>query len=117
MPSTFDALEAPDAIILFHGQILAGKKLVVADALSRASVLATESQDEMMLLELLDKHISVITALFPASDAQLQRIREETQNNLQVRALLKILQSAWPAAKSQLDINDRPFWNSRHLFI
>ena len=61
-----------------------GKKLVVADALSRALVLATESQDEMMLSELLEEHIYVITALFPASDAQLQRIREETKDDLQL---------------------------------
>ena len=100
----------------FTVEYVPGKKLVVADALSRAPILATEIQDEMMKLELLHEHIFVITALFPASDAQLQRIREETKNDLQLGTLLQILQSAWPAAKSQLDINVRPFWDSRHLF-
>ena len=57
----------------FTVEYVPAKKLVVADALSWAPVLATESQDEMMLSELLDEHIFVITALFPASDAQRQQ--------------------------------------------
>lgn len=75
----------------FTVEYVPGKKLVVADALSRAPVPTDESQQETLLSELLEDHISVITALFLASDLQLRRIREETQKGVQLAALLTIL--------------------------
>ena len=75
----------------FTVEYVPGEKLVVADALSRAPIVTDESQQETTLSELLEEHISVITALFPASDLQLQRIREETQKDVQLATLLNIL--------------------------
>ena len=100
----------------FTVEYVPGKKLVVADALSGAPIVTDESQQETTPSELLEEHISVITALLSASDLQLQRIREETEKDVRLAALLKILQSEWPAAKSQLNINAKPFWDTRHLF-
>ena len=53
--------------------------------------------------------------LWPASDQQLQRIRDETLKDPQLASLLAILKSEWPTTSSSLALQLRPFWNCRHL--
>ena len=62
---------------------------MVADALSRAPVRG----DDSGIADIVDEYISVVTDLWPASDHQLQRIRDETRKDSQLTALLRILQT------------------------
>ena len=96
----------------FHVEYVPGKSLVVADALSRAPVRG----DDSGIADIVDEYISVVTDLWPASDHQLQRIRDETRKDSQLTALLRILQTNWPLTKSALTIEVKPFWDGRHLF-
>ena len=84
----------------FHVEYVPGnlKSLVVADALSRAPVRG----DDSGIADIVDEYISVVTDLWPASDHQLQRIRDETRKDSQLTALLRILQTNWPLTKSAL---------------
>ena len=58
--------------------------------------------DDSGIADIVDEYISVVTDLWPASDHQLQRIRDETRKDSQLTALLRILQTNWPLTKSAL---------------
>ena len=55
-----------------------GKQLQVADALSRSP---TEEGSEDKLEEDVDLHVNAVKAAWPASDAYIDRLRAETQND------------------------------------
>lgn len=97
-----------------------GKKLVVADALSRSPIPLSPEElpdySDRVVAEIVEEHVLAVTSLWPASDRQLQRIRMETLKDPQLAALLKILHSQWPETKAALAVEVRGFWDNRHLF-
>lgn len=68
------------------------------------------------IAEIVEERISVAVDLWPASDQQLQRIREETLKDVQLAALLRMSQSKWPVAKRALSMEVKPFWTIDNYF-
>eukprot|EP00118_Oscarella_pearsei_P022854 m.267736 g.267736 ORF g.267736 m.267736 type:complete len:284 (+) comp40519_c0_seq8:2009-2860(+) len=89
-----------------------GKKLQVADALSRAPV----DRPDLSLTELVESHIAAVSECWPASQAQLKKIREETLKDPQLKALLNVLRNDWPAGKKDVNPLIRSFWDNRQVF-
>ena len=104
----------------YKDEYVPGKKLVVADALSRSPIPlspeALNDYSDRVVVEIVEEHVSVVTSLWPASDTQLQRIRNEKLNKPELAALPKILQSHWSETNSALTAEVQGFWDNRHLF-
>jgi transposase InsO family protein len=104
----------------FRVEYVPGKKLVVPDTLSRSPIPlspnALPDYSDRVVAEIVEEHVSAVSSLWPASDRQLQRIRDETSKDPQLAPLLQILQSQWPKTKAALDVRVQGFWDNRHLF-
>ena len=95
----------------FRVEYVPGKKLTVADTLSRAPVEPGDS----LIATLVDEHVAVVSDLLQGSDEQLQRVREESLRDPQLSALLAILKTEWPKARQELSWELRGYWDSRQL--
>ena len=87
----------------------------MANTLSRSPIpLSREAlldYSDRVVAEIVEEHVSVVTSLWPASDTQLQRIRNETLKKHQLAVLLKILQSQWSETKAALTAEVQGFWD------
>ena len=90
-----------------------GKKLVIADTLSRAPVEPAEAT----IADIVEEHVDVVESSLHSSDRQLQVIREETLKDEQLRQLLGVLRSSWPKSRNALPLVVQPFWDNRQLFM
>ena len=88
-----------------------GKELTIADTLSRSPV----DKSDVTLGAAIEEHVDSITSVWPVSGFMQNKLREETSRDPQLSRLLKILQTHWPKAMHQLDVDLRQFWNARHL--
>ena len=64
---------------------------------------------DRVVAEIVEEHVSVVISLWPASDRQLQFIRNKTLKDPQLDALLKILQLQWPETKAALAVEVQGF--------
>jgi hypothetical protein len=95
----------------FRVEYVPGKKLTVADTLSRAPVEPGNS----LIATLVDEQAETVRHLLQGSDEQLQRVREETLRDPQLRALLAILKTEWSKTRRELGCNLRGFGGKRHM--
>ena len=77
---------------------------------------AAEDHADTIIAELVEEHVSVGSNLWPASERQLQRIRDESLKCRQLASLLATLKSEWTTTSSSLNLQLRPLWDCRHLF-
>ena len=68
----------------FRVEYVPGKKLAVADALSRAPVEETDNE----IASLVEEHVQIFEEALQGSDKQIQRLRDETGKDFQLAALL-----------------------------
>ena len=84
----------------------AGKELLVADTLSRATTLPpddTEDQFEVFLMEDL-----------PISSSRLDDIKMATKEDRTLQIVAEYIQNGWPKDRSQVRPEAAPFWQQRH---
>jgi transposase InsO family protein len=87
-----------------------GKNMEVADTLSRSPSLTQEN------CELEDKirvHVDSVQASWPASDRFLDKIREETQKDVNLKAALDYTKSGWPTYKEDVVLAARDLFAVR----
>ena len=84
-----------------------GKKLAIADALSRAYLQKTlnEKIDEELDLNFLN--------MMPISDNKLELLKVETKADCKLQQLLTTVQTGWPENKVDVPNLCRPYWNVR----
>ena len=87
-----------------------GKQLQVADALSQSP---TEEGSEDKLEEDVDLLVNAVKAAWPASDAYIDRLHAETQNDASLQAALNYTQSGWPKYKQDVILAARNFFAIR----
>ena len=96
---------------LFHVIYVPGNEITIGDTLSRSLV----DKSDVTLGAAIEEHVDSITSVWPVSGFMQNKLRKETSRDPQLSRLLKILQTHWPKAMHQLDVDLRQFWNARHL--
>nr|XP_023660029.1 uncharacterized protein K02A2.6-like [Paramormyrops kingsleyae] len=86
-----------------------GKDVPVADTLSRKSL--TDQDDS--LREGMDMQVHTVYSSLPVSNAKLENIRKETENDLQLMVLKKTIKEGWPAVRRSCPQTIAEFWNHR----
>lgn len=86
-----------------------GKDMHIADALSRAFMANTGSDDESL---------NQIVHSVSVSDDRMAEIRRETQNDPALSKLINIYQDGWPVVKDKLHEDVKVYWKHRNdLFV
>ena len=86
-----------------------GKQMHIADALSRATKPTEASQaDEKASDDIFHVHI-----ILPATEEKLDQIRKATEKDPELRALKRIVQTGWPANRSDTPLETRAYWSFR----
>ena len=88
-----------------------GKEMLLADTLSCAYL-----EDELASQELSEDLICAVNQVMsnlPVSDAKLEAIRQATASDPVMLKLKETLRLGWPANRSQIPNNLRPYWTFR----
>ena len=82
----------------FRVKYALGKKMAVANALSRASV--EEADNE--ITSLVEENVQIFEEALQRSDKQIQRLKDETGKDPQLAALSECLRLGWPHTQKEL---------------
>ena len=77
-----------------------GKHMVLADALSRATI-QSEEQGECLTEMDVTLHVNLITQSLPVSDRKSKQITAETQKDAGLQRVIKLLNEGWPRGECQ----------------
>ena len=92
-----------------------GKQMVVADTLSRSPLL---SEQEPLTMEDVQGFVDSVESTRPATDAQLERIREASRHDAQLQKVMAVTLKGWPAGVEDVPYQIREFFDSRgHLSV
>ena len=86
-----------------HVEYLPGKKQVLADTLSRASLDEVPSEDDDLQVNMIER-ISI-------TEAEYTKLQQTTANEL--HELYSIIQTGWPETKQEVPHSIRQYWNTR----
>ena len=81
-----------------------GKDMIVADTLSRSPV---STHDSINLQEDVHVFASEVISSWPVSDAKLNKIRKETQKDVNLKTALEYTISGWPVYKEKVKLAAR----------
>ena len=87
-----------------------GKYLLVSDHLSRSPLKSTEENDFQNEVYY---HVHSITSTWPVSDSRLQRIRQDTQKDINLKYAFDYTINGWPAYKEDVKLAARDFYSVR----
>ena len=93
----------------FKPQYISGKMNVIADALSRVTLLEFEDHD--VDKEVLAVNILTYTAI---EEREKTELLNETNKDAEPQALKMVISKGWPKKRSSLASNLQPYWNYRH---
>ena len=88
-----------------------GKDLVVADTLSRCPLQVSEVSE---LQEDVKLYVDDVASHWPATDAKLDQIRQETARDVNLRYAMDYVIDGWPAHKQDVKLAAREFYGIRH---
>lgn len=74
-----------------------GKNIPVADTLSRKSMPCTDHS----LTEEMDVQVHTVLSALPVSDVKLSNIRKETDRDVQMSTLKRVIKEGWPAERKR----------------
>lgn len=57
--------------------------------------------------------VHLVISNLPATESKLDKIREATKNDKQLRDLKETIQPGWPERRSQVTISVQEYWNIR----
>ena len=89
-----------------------GKEMVIADTLSRACCIDTNTdcmEEELSCAV----HMTVALYSIPTSDVQLQEVIEATKKDNTMQSLRQIVRSGWPEKRTQVPKEVQEYWNVR----
>ena len=93
-----------------HAVYTPGKDMSVADALSRSP--ATDGQNDQ-LQDDVKVHVDAVKSAWPARDAYLDRIREETKRDINLQTALEYTKTGWPEYKQDVQLAARDLFAVR----
>ena len=79
-----------------------GKKLIVADALSRSPQQEKDNKQKQQLIDDVEVHIDLVKSIWPATDKRLKEIAEKTQQDENLRVALEYTANGWPVYRNQV---------------
>ena len=83
------------------------KNMFVADTLSRNPL---KGQEEGTVQKDVEEHVDAVTSAWPASDAYLEKVQKETENDPSLQIALEYTQKGWPEYKDDVKMG------ARHLY-
>ena len=89
-----------------------GKEMVIADTLSRACCIDTNTdcmEEELSCAV----HMTVALYSIPTSDVRLQEVIEATKKDNTMQSLRQIVRSGWPEKRTQVPKEVQEYWNVR----
>ncbi|XP_038063231.1 uncharacterized protein K02A2.6-like [Patiria miniata] len=91
-----------------------GKTLVVADTLSRAPVHTDQTADDSDdLAAEIAAHVSMVTSQWPASDAKLAEITDETVQDNVLSLVSSYVKDGWPKYIKDVDPDVKRYWEEQ----
>ena len=85
-----------------------GKKIPVADALSRQHLSETDE-----IGKIIDVQVHMVINSFPITDTKLTIMKEETAKDTQLTKVIQTIKDGWPDNKHSLPKGVEEFWNFR----
>lgn len=87
-----------------HAMYSPGKDLVVADTLSRCPLSHESQEDDLKdVHEDIEAHVDFVQSSWPATDARLAEIRQETSHDRVLSAAIHYTASGWPTYQSDVE--------------
>ncbi|KAB0790057.1 hypothetical protein PPYR_15620 [Photinus pyralis] len=83
-----------------------GKEMYISDTLSRSPL----SDSIVDLQEDITLHINMLKSCLEVSPETLESFRKETQNDKELQTIVKLCQTGWPLAKSNLPPETKPYY-------
>ena len=87
---------------------LAGKENILADTLSRAHL--EETTEEIAEKEL-EAQVHIVYENFPATNAKMKEIREETAKDSSLMEIVRYVIEGWPVRRDQSSADVEPYWS------
>lgn len=87
-----------------------GKNMFVADTLSRCPLSSTGGEE---LQNDITERTDAITSFWPASDAYLERLREETSKDVCLQIAMEYVKKGWPEYKEDVKLGARNLYAIR----
>ena len=88
-----------------------GKKIPVADTLSRQVIIEDDSGCEEF--KDIEAQVHCITTSLPINDSKMEEVRQATADDQQLRRLKQVILDGWPANRQNCDKHLLEFWNFR----
>ncbi|XP_031330692.1 uncharacterized protein K02A2.6-like [Photinus pyralis] len=92
----------------YNVEYIPGKKMIIADMLSRAPIESTDPGSDALLIDEVEAFAQHIGETLPFSDARLQRIREAQVSDPQTKRVREYIVKGWPT-KKRMTPEDRSF--------
>lgn len=94
-----------------------GKKLITADALSRAPIQIPPTPDEKLLEEDVCMSVNLIMEHLPASEQRLVQIRTAQDADDVCKRLKNMVQTGWPRSRKALPPQLQLYWQYQHNLL
>ena len=91
-----------------------GKNMFVADTLSRCPLENVGEKRELELQAEVTQHVNMVTASWPASDAYLERVRNETEKDPCLKIVLEYTETGWPEHREDVKLGARNLFATRN---
>nr|XP_047141089.1 uncharacterized protein K02A2.6-like [Hydra vulgaris] len=100
----------------FTAELVAGKSITDADAMSRAPVSNPTKKDEIAENDL-NVYVNSIIKSMPATESRLEEIKQKTAEEKLLNQLQESIISGWPNSKKYCPANIQPYWDFKDEIV